>query len=415
MLKKLKLEGAIALAHSLGWVSRMSKRGSGVMIAGRVLLRLEPRAAAILSSQKQVVLISGTNGKTTTTSLVYQVLTLKSSTISNFTGANLFAGIAAALSYQRSSPLAALEVDEMVLPWAIIQTRPELVVLLNLGRDQLDRLSEVRAVALKWKNGLKQLPAHAFILADGDDPFVRWAAADWPNIIWFSSGNFAHLDASTCPQCGAILQWSGDGSQYFSECGFKKPISDWTLAGSQLRGPDGKQVEVKSAIPGIAALGNAARAIIVADFFEIELARAQVEVAKVSSVEGRFSCLEIGETNFRLMLSKNPASWRETLRTSATGPKAVTLVINANAQDGRDTSWLWDVDFSPLQGRTVLVTGERALDLAARLTVSEIEHRVVRDEKAAAKILGAVDADLIASYTAFHRLAKSAAKSVRTK
>ena len=159
-------------------------------------------------------------------------------------------------------------------------------------------------------------------------------------------------------------------------------------------------------------MGNAARAIIVADFFGVELSQAQEEVAKVSSVEGRFSTLEIGETKFRLMLSKNPASWRETLRTSANGPAAVTLVLNANAQDGRDTSWLWDVDFSPLQGRVVLVTGERALDLAARLTVSEIEHRVVSDERAAAKILGAVDADLIASYTAFHRLAHSVAHSV---
>ena len=235
------MESAIALAHSLGWVSRISKRGSGVMITGRILLGLEPRAAAILSCDKRVVLISGTNGKTTTTSLIYKALSLKSSTISNFTGANLFAGIAAALSYQRSSPLAALEVDEMVLPWAIIQTLPELVVLLNLARDQLDRLSEVRAVALKWKNGLKQLPEDAYILADCDDPFVRWAAADWPNIIWFSSGNFEHMDASTCPQCGAILQWSESGRSYFSECGFNKPISDWTLAGSELRGPAGKR------------------------------------------------------------------------------------------------------------------------------------------------------------------------------
>ncbi|MCX6426753.1 MAG: DUF1727 domain-containing protein, partial [Actinobacteria bacterium] len=125
----------------------------------------------------------------------------------------------------------------------------------------------------------------------------------------------------------------------------------------------------------------------------------------------RFGSLKIGRTNFRLLLSKNPASWRETLATSAQGPKAVALVVNANTQDGKDTSWLWDVDFSPLANRTVIATGERRLDLSARLTVAGIKHEVCADEGAAAKVFGAVDADIIASYTAFHRLSKQVKSS----
>ena len=107
-----------------------------------------------------------------------------------------------------------------------------------------------------------------------------------------------------------------------------------------------------------------------------------------------------------MLLSKNPASWRETLQTSsASNLKNVLLVVNANTQDGKDTSWLWDVDFKVLAGRNVIVTGDRRIDVAARLTVDGISHQVVTDELVAAKIFGASDADLIASYTAFHRLA----------
>ena len=123
------------------------------------------------------------------------------------------------------------------------------------------------------------------------------------------------------------------------------------------------------------------------------------------AVDGRFANKKIGHTNFRLLLSKNPASWRETLATSSLGPKGVLLVVNANTQDGKDTSWLWDVDFKPLSGRTVLVSGDRRIDVSARLMVEGITHKVVENELAAAQIFGSKDADLIASYTAFHRLA----------
>ena len=404
----MKLSLAIAIGKAMGWLSRITKRGSGVMVTGRIILKLVPTAVSELSRNRKIVLISGTNGKSTTTSLIYHALATKSAVASNFTGANLFAGITAALGQNRSASVAALEVDEMVMPWAIEETKPRLIVLLNLGRDQLDRLSEVRMVALKWKQSLALLPSYCAVFADADDPFVTWAARDCVNVIWFTAGAIGHIDASTCPECGVILNWSADKSTYSCECGFRKPNPEWILRGSELSGPNNQQINVRSAIPGAAALGNAARAIVVAKTFGIDTSAASDAIAKVSSVDGRFGKLKIGQTNFRLMLSKNPASWRETLTTSASGPKALALVVNANAQDGKDTSWLWDVDFTPLAGRTVVATGERRLDLSARLTVNNIAHRIAVDEKDAAKILGAQEADLIASYTAFHRLAKKA-------
>lgn len=377
------------------------------MVTGRIILKLSPEAVSILSKNRKVILITGTNGKSTTTSLIYSALATSMKVVSNFTGANLFAGLATALSQDRRAEVAALEVDEMVLPWAIVETSPELIVLLNLGRDQLDRLSEVRFVAQKWKDALRELPAFAQILADADDPFVAWAAQDWGNVIWFSSGAVGHIDASTCPVCGTVLSWAPGGLSYSCECGFSKPTPNWVLNANKLHGPNGQAIEVRSGIPGRAALSNCARAIIAASTLGVSLTTSASAIAQIRSVDGRFGTLRIGATKFRLLLSKNPASWRETLETSASGPRTVLLDVNANTQDGKDTSWLWDVDYTPLRGRTVLVTGERRLDVSARLTVNEIPHQMVDDELAAAAIIGGQEADLIASYTAFHRLAKS--------
>lgn len=380
------------------------------MVTGRIILKLQPNAVSRLSRKRKVILISGTNGKTTTTSLIFSALSAKYPVVSNYTGANLFAGLAAALSKNLSAPMAALEVDEMVMPWAIKQTQPEMVVLLNLGRDQLDRLSEVRFVAQKWKDALAGLPKLCVILADADDPFVVWAVGDWGNVLWFSAGGRGHIDASTCPACGAVLHWSQDRANYSCGCGFARPEPQWALSEDELSGPQHQSMKVVSGIPGRAALSNAARAIVAASYFDVTVEESALAISKVTSVDGRFAKVRIGNTDFRLLLSKNPASWRETLATSASGPKRVLLVVNANTQDGKDTSWLWDVDFTPLKERYVVVTGERRLDVSARLTVNEIPHHLVADESAAATLLGEVEADLIASYTAFHRLAKSVTK-----
>ena len=384
-------------AKAVGALSRALRQGNGVVIAGRFILKFAPNAVEKLATGKRVVLISGTNGKSTTSRLVAEALRTKYSIAHNHTGANLFSGIAAALGANPTAEVAVLEVDELVLPWAIEKTKPELIVLLNLGRDQLDRLSEVRIVSNKWRAAL----SGQTVLASTDDPFVVYAANAAHKRIWFSASEKGHIDAATCPECGKLLNWIDDGASFNCECGFAKPDANWTLRGEILN----HQFKVNSSIPGNAAMQNAARAFIVANEFGIDLDTANEAIGAVQAVDGRFSNKKIGETNFRLLLSKNPASWRETLKTSSAGPKEVLLIVNANTQDGKDTSWLWDVDFKVLEGRKVLVTGDRKLDVSARLTVDGISHQIVENELAAAKIFGAVDADIIASYTAFHRLA----------
>ena len=391
-------------AKALGWLSRALGRGNGIVIAGHFINKFAPNAVKKISAKMRVVLVSGTNGKSTTTKLIAEALGTKYSIAHNHTGANLFSGVAAALGANPKAAVAVLEVDELVLPWAIEQTNPELIVLLNLGRDQLDRLSEVRMIAQKWQRAIGKSQK---VLASADDPFVVFAAANAGMVTYFSAQSAGHIDATTCPKCGALLNWSNGGLEYSCECGFAKPKSDWSLIENKLVSSKDsqKKLSIKSSIPGAAALQNSARALIVADKFGIDLGIANEAISKVKAVDGRFAVKNIGHTKFRLLLSKNPASWRETLATSAQGPREVLLVVNANTQDGKDTSWLWDVDFKPLAGRRVLVTGERKVDVAARLTVEGINHEVVDNEYEASRIFGEVDADIIASYTAFHRLA----------
>ncbi|MGI9198802.1 MAG: MurT ligase domain-containing protein [Candidatus Nanopelagicaceae bacterium] len=396
-------------AKAIGALSRLIGKGSGIVIAGRLIMALAPNAVAKLAKGKRIVLISGTNGKSTTSKLIAAALGSKYSIAHNHTGANLFSGIAAALGANPKAEVAVLEVDELVLPWAIEKTKPEMIVLLNLGRDQLDRLSEVRIVSSKWRTALAaNNQSNLKVLASSDDPFVVYAAKRAKSVIWFSAGERGHIDGATCPECGALLNWSNSGESFKCNCGFTKPTADWNLVGNELipNNQNPKNVEVKTSIPGKAALQNAARALIVAEEFGLQINAASKAIADIKSVDGRFAVKQIGQTNFRLLLSKNPASWRETLQTSSSSNlKNVLLVVNANTQDGKDTSWLWDVDFKVLAGRNVIVTGDRRIDVAARLTVDGISHQVVTDELAAAKMFGASDADLIASYTAFHRLA----------
>lgn len=401
------LKSILLMAKTLGALSRALGKGSGVMVSGRLILALAPNAVVKLASGKKVILVSGTNGKSTTSRLIAEALRTKFLVAHNQTGANLHPGIAQALGENTKAEFAVLEVDELVLPWAIEQTNPELIVLLNLGRDQLDRLSEVRIVSSKWRNALTGKQTR--VLASSDDPFIVYAATSASEIIWFSAGERGHIDAATCPECGALLIWSDGGASFSCICGFKKPESTWRLKDNLLI-TENRELKIQSQIPGNAALQSAARALIVADIFGVDLKIANEAINRISSVDGRFAIRKIADTKFRLLLSKNPASWRETLQTSSEGPKDVLLVVNANTQDGKDTSWLWDVDFQPLKSRNVLVAGDRRIDVSARLTVQGIPHQIVENEAAAARIFGNAEADLIASYTAFHKLANQVAK-----
>ncbi len=393
MSSRLPLRSSLALA-SLRLVNRTSRVlgvGQGTVAGGRVALRIDPQLVRRMSANRRIILVSGTNGKTTTTALVVAAL---GGATTNATGSNMSAGIVAALASDRQS-LTVLEVDEAFLATVAEATQPEVIVLLNLSRDQLDRAAEVRVLAEKWRTTLHN--SSATIVANSADPLVVYAAIAQMNskVIWCDVGSSWTMDARSCPQCTEPLNPDG---QWQCECGFAKPTPDFVL-GETLNGAAGA-VNLHMALPGGFNRSNAALAVVAASLLDTPLETAAQRVSTVREVAGRFTMRQREGQAFRLMLAKNPAGVSALIGLVA-GGRNVVVSINDLIADGIDPSWLYDAPFDQLRGSTVWCTGERSLDLATRLDYADVTAKVVTVDELASQIHSAEPVDVIANYTAF--------------
>jgi len=399
----LRTRLALWAGDAAGWASRVTGRGAGVAISGRVVLRMAPDAVRELATDHRIAIVSGTNGKTTTTRLLASCLEGSGLQVeTNATGANLASGLVGALKRADLDGVAVLEVDEAVLPLVIGDLRPEVVVLTNLSRDQLDRFGEVRSVANRWRAALASQPG-CRVVANARDPMVVWAAGA-SRTIWVGAGTCLRADAAACPQCGSLLAW--DEERFQCACGFGTPPLGSRLDGSALR-IGGEEVEVRLLLPGAWNVVNAAMALTAASEMGIAAADGAAAMARVAMVGNRRMAWVLPDgTPARLFLAKNPAGWTEILRYVAGGTSDVVLAINARIADGRDPSWLYDVPFELLRGRRVVASGERSLDMATRLRYGEISCSIEPDPVRAAMLSGGRDVDICATYTAFTRLLK---------
>jgi len=370
----VRLKLAIALSRFAGLLSRKILGKSGETIPGRILLILYPKALVALAKERNIILVSGTNGKTSTTKALAKIVSTLGTTVSNSTGSNLDRG--AATTLMTKSEYAVLEVDELHLIRLIAETNPKVALLLNLTRDQLHRMHEVKRVADRWHVAVAGATETLFV-GDVDDPFINYALSASDNSICVSFGGRKHSDAAVCPSCGIYLKWNKNN--YKCACGLTNTDADINLE------------------PVSAAARNAQLANIVGK----ELG-AKVLKIDPTDLERSFTKSYSG-INAKIRLTKNPASWTEAL-SGVTG-EDVILILNARQVDGIDTSWLWDVSFDKLHGKRVVVCGERALDLAYRLHVQGIESTVTGNfSDAIAKFSGANSVEVLAAYTAFHSL-----------
>jgi len=402
---KLPLRARLAttVAGAAGRVSRMSGRGDGSVIGGVVGLRMEPDLLRLLAADRQIVLVTGTNGKTTTTRLITAALgALGLQVASNAFGANMEAGLASALGRARSAPFGVLEVDERYLPAMIGTTDPKVVTLLNLSRDQMDRAAEIWLVARRWREALADAPG-CQVVANADDPLIAWAASAAKRVTWVAAGQRWHEDSWCCPECGSHLSRDDLGWRC-GECGFARPAARWVLAGESVVDASGRVRELSLALPGRANRANAVVALAVADYFGVDLDQALPRLREVTSVAGRYTQLERDGRRLRLLLAKNPAGWLEAFDVLTPEPAPVLLAVNAQGPDGRDTSWLWDVDYRVLRGRPVLVAGERRLDLAVRLEADQIGFELADGVDEAVARVPPGPLDVIANYTAFQQI-----------
>src|SRR5579875_3496614 len=174
---------AAGLGAAVSGVSRLLGTGGGSVIGGRAILAVDPQALDRLAAGRAVALVSGTNGKTTTTTLLVAALGGPDSVATNLLGANLPPGLTAALAAGAPGAPAALEVDEAWLSRVVAATRPRAVALLNLSRDQLDRNNEVRTLASRWRRAFADSP-EVTVVANADDPLVAWGAGLGGSVVW---------------------------------------------------------------------------------------------------------------------------------------------------------------------------------------------------------------------------------------
>jgi UDP-N-acetylmuramyl tripeptide synthase len=392
-----RARAAIAAGRAVSRLSRALGKGAGTSVGGKTIIAVDKGAIAAMAKGHPVALVSGTNGKTTTTRLLAAALRTIGPVVAN-AGANLPSGAAFTLAGAPAGQRAVLEVDESHLPAIADATRPDLVVLLNLSRDQLDRVGEVRMIAARWRTMAAGLD-RATVVANADDPLVAWAALAAPRALWVAAGQPWVADATSCPSCSAPIRFGSDGEWACSTCDLRRPPIDRPMVA------EGTAL----GLPGRANRANATMALAAAGVAGADEAASLVAMSEVAEVDGRYRSISIGATTARLLLAKNPAGWHEVLDLLSGSSDPVVISINSRVPDGRDVSWLWDVAFERLSGRTVYVTGERWRDLSVRLRYAEVEHRHADSVEAALESLPPGKADVVANYTSFQSLIRHAA------
>ncbi len=432
------------LARGAGWLSRSLRLGGGSGIPGLVLERFDPsaierRAAALPDG---TVAVSGTNGKTTTSSMICAILREAGIAVaSNETGSNMLRGIATGLLRAPSGArVGVFEVDEAWLPRVVPVIKPRLLVLTNVFRDQLDRFGEAESVARLLARAAALLPAGARIVANADDPLL-WEALRPFDPVGFGvrpaendttrGTHRGDAEPETCPRCGASLVFSFRtlahlGAARCSACDWAWSPPPFQAKISARSGMASVTMEIAGStlllpVGGIHNAYNAAAAIATAQVYGVPLARAVAALAAFRPSFGRWEELLVEGRPVRLVLAKNPAGASVVIRELAGEPDvgALVVAVSDQAADGRDISWIWDVDFERLaEARHRLIPGgRRASDVAVRLkyagAIPEPSQREPLDAIRAALALSPPGQTpvVLATYTAMLDVRRALSKS----
>jgi UDP-N-acetylmuramyl tripeptide synthase len=391
---RLSLE--TSAARLVGRLSRAAGRGGGTTLPGKLVWKLDPGALDALAARLRggVALVSATNGKTTTTAMAGSILSPTRRLAWNHSGANLASGVASTLLAARDAELGLLEVDEFALAEVMRRTSPRVVCLGNLFRDQLDRYGELEHIAERWRAAVTALGPQTTVVCNADDPLVAALADGQERALLFgvddprhARGSLQHAsDSKYCVRCGHPYDYEAAyvghlGAYRCAACGHRRPdldvaareIAPMGLEGVSfsLQTPQGA-ARVRLAVPGLYNVYNALGAASLALVLGARLDEIVVGLERFSAAFGRFERFPAGDRNVLLLLIKNPAGANEAIRTLEEGGVPQTLVVALNDQiaDGRDVSWIWDVDFEPLLERAerIVVSGDRAAELALRFT-----------------------------------------------
>jgi UDP-N-acetylmuramyl tripeptide synthase len=392
----------IRAARVVAGLSRRLGVGAGMTVPGKLLSKLDPAAIDRLAARLPAgsAVISATNGKTTTSAMAAEILRPRFRLAHNHSGANLVSGVASTLLAGGDAELGLLEVDEAALPEVVRRVRPRAVCLGNLFRDQLDRYGELELVAGRWRAAIADLTPETVLAVNGDDPLVGSLAEAHANAIVFGLDDprlarpaLQHAaDSKHCVRCGTPYVYEAAyvghlGDYRCPNCGHARPALEVAARSVELHGlervsfdlvtPAGT-ARVALALPGLYNVYNALAAATLAQTLGASLDEIVAGLARFSAVFGRFERIPVAGKQLLLLLIKNPAGANEVVRTLIDGgpPRVAVVALNDAVADGRDVSWIWDVDFEPLlEGLdAVIVSGERAAELGLRFKYGGLEE-----------------------------------------
>ena len=375
---------AILIAKLVWKFSTLFNLGAGGTWPGELALTIDPLLLSKLAEKvKGTIVIAGTNGKTTTVLMVKTILEEAGfKVISNSSGANLVNGVVSSLLQSASLngdinfDFAILEVDENALPAILENIKPRVLACLNLFRDQLDRYGETDVIIEKWQKAIRKLSVKTALVLNSDDPQIALLGKDTTLRIFYFGLNgkegqkktFEHAsDSIFCPDCGSRLKFS---AVYFSHLGW------WQCLKCGLNRPHPQIFNWNSPLPGLYNKYNTQAAVAIAKVLKIDETAIKRGLRKVRPAFGRQEEMEYEGRMIKLMLSKNPAGFNESLRTVLDlQAKNILIALNDRIPDGRDISWIWDVDFEMIpQSVSLTLSGDRALDLGLRMKYANLKN-----------------------------------------
>jgi lipid II isoglutaminyl synthase (glutamine-hydrolysing) len=405
MRPRLPLSAGIAAARAAGRLSRLAGTGGGTTVPGKLLTFLDPSAVERLAARlpQGSALVSATNGKTTTTAMVAEILDGRVRLAHNASGANLLSGVASTLISARDRELGLFEVDEAALPDVARRVHPRALCLGNLFRDQLDRYGELELVAERWRGAVRDLDPEAYLVVNGDDPQVGDLARERRRRVVFglddpeqAAPELQHAaDSKWCLRCGTPYEYAAAyvghlGDYRCPACGHARPPLDLAARSVSLEGLEAVSFDlvdregtmrVRVPLPGLYNVYNALAAAALSRVLGATREQIREGLTRFRAAFGRFERLQMQERTVVMLLVKNPAGANEVVRTLVAGgpPRLAVVALNDAIADGRDVSWIWDADFEPLFNglERLVATGERAAELALRCKYAGFDEAAI--------------------------------------
>lgn len=374
----------------------------GSTFPGTVALKFDKKILSTVAKDYKVILVTGTNGKTTTTSMITNIFKNKGyRVITNNTGANLFRGIVSCFidnyrfSKSNKGSYAIIEVDEANLKFVTDYITPEIITITNLFRDQLDRYGEVYTTLDKILEGIHKVPSSTLVL-NGDDSLFGVLDVENPKVYYGFSNPInnnntidINADAKFCKVCKApykynFVIYNHLGDYYCTECGYKRPELKYKIEGILEQTPNSSTViingnEVSISQSGVYNIYNGLCAYSIANEAGIENSIITSSLGKVDSSFGRQEEIQIENKKVKIILVKNPAGYNQALDTLCLNKEdfSTLFMLNDNYADGRDVSWIWDVNFEKLSSlpiQDVFISGIRLYDMAVRLKTAGLNE-----------------------------------------